>query len=113
MGGVRNAADSRRLAPLGAVPLGVKDIIDVAGLPTRCGSPLRANTPPARLDAGIVAEWRHAGALPIGKTVTTEFAFFTPGPTANPSAPGHTPGGSSSGSAAVVEAGQVPLALGS
>ncbi|MGV9295179.1 amidase [Amycolatopsis sp. NPDC003676] len=99
--------------PLGGVPLGVKDIIDLAGLPTRCGSVLRADVPPATVDAAIVREWRRAGAVPIGKTVTTEFAFFAPGPTDNPAAPGHTPGGSSSGSAAAVAAGHVPLALGS
>ena len=99
--------------PLGGVPLGVKDIIDLAGLPTRCGSVLRADAPPATVDASIVREWRRAGAVPIGKTVTTEFAFFAPGPTDNPAAPGHTPGGSSSGSAAAVAAGHVPLALGS
>ncbi|WIY01130.1 amidase [Amycolatopsis mongoliensis] len=99
--------------PLGGVPLAVKDIIDLAGLPTRCGSALRADAPPAASDAVIVERWRHAGAVPIGKTVTTEFAFFSPGPTGNPAAPGHTPGGSSSGSAAAVAAGHVPLALGS
>ncbi|MFJ7213716.1 amidase [Amycolatopsis sp. NPDC098790] len=99
--------------PLGGVPLAVKDIIDLAGLPTRCGSALRTDAPPAASDAAIVEQWRRAGAVPIGKTVTTEFAFFSPGPTANPAAPGHTPGGSSSGSAAAVAAGHVPLALGS
>ncbi|TVT45947.1 amidase [Amycolatopsis rhizosphaerae] len=99
--------------PLGGVPLGVKDIIDVAGLPTRCGSGLREAAAPAPSDASIVTAWREAGAIPVGKTVTTEFAFFSPGPTGNPSAPGHTPGGSSSGSAAAVASGQVPLALGS
>ena len=99
--------------PLGGVPLAVKDIIDLAGLPTRCGSALRAGAPPAASDAVIVEHWRRAGAVPIGKTVTTEFAFFSPGPTGNPAAPGHTPGGSSSGSAAAVAAGHVPLALGS
>lgn len=99
--------------PLAGVPLGVKDIIDVAGLPTRCGAAVRADAPPAEADAAIVSAWRAAGAIPAGKTVTTEFAFFAPGPTANPAAPGHTPGGSSSGSAAAVASGQVPLALGS
>jgi Asp-tRNA(Asn)/Glu-tRNA(Gln) amidotransferase A subunit family amidase len=98
--------------PLGGVPLGVKDIIDVAGFPTRCGTPLRADAAPAEVDAPIVTAWREAGAVPVGKTVTTEFAYFSPGPTRNPAAPGHTPGGSSSGSAAAVAAGQVPLALG-
>lgn len=99
--------------PLAGVPLGVKDIIDVAGMPTRCGAAVRADAPPAEADAAIVSAWRAAGAVPAGKTVTTEFAFFAPGPTANPAAPGHTPGGSSSGSAAAVASGQVPLALGS
>lgn len=99
--------------PLGGVPFGVKDIIDLAGVPTRCGSGLRASAAPAVTDAAIVSEWRSAGAVPVGKTVTTEFAFFAPGPTRNPAAPDRTPGGSSSGSAAAVAAGQVPLALGS
>ncbi|RKT84800.1 Asp-tRNAAsn/Glu-tRNAGln amidotransferase A subunit [Saccharopolyspora antimicrobica] len=99
--------------PLGGVPLAVKDIVDVAGLPTRCGSQLRADAPPAAADAAIVTAWRNAGAIPVGKSVTTEFAYFAPGPTRNPAAPEHTPGGSSSGSAAAVAAGQVPLALGS
>ncbi|MFI5662321.1 amidase [Streptomyces sp. NPDC051684] len=99
--------------PLAGVPFGVKDIIDVAGHPTRCGSRLRADSAPATADAAIVRAWRDAGVDVIGKTVTTEFAFFAPGPTRNPAAPEHTPGGSSSGSAAAVAAGQVPLAIGS
>ncbi|MER5438732.1 amidase [Streptomyces sp. NPDC002790] len=99
--------------PLGGVPMGVKDIIDLAGLPTRCGSVLRADAGPAERDAPVVAAWRAAGAIPMGKTVTTEFAFFAPGPTRNPANLGHTPGGSSSGSAAAVASGQVPLAIGS
>ncbi|WP_280426526.1 amidase [Nocardia carnea] len=98
---------------LSGIPLGVKDIIDVAGYPTRCGSALLSDTGPVPTDAEIVRRWRAAGAVPAGKTVTTEFAFFAPGPTHNPAAPGHTPGGSSSGSAAAVASGQVPLALGS
>jgi Asp-tRNA(Asn)/Glu-tRNA(Gln) amidotransferase A subunit family amidase len=98
--------------PLGGVPLGVKDIVDVTGLPTRCGTPLRADAAPARTDASVVAAWRRAGAVPIGKTVTTEFASFAPSETRNPAAADHTPGGSSSGSAAAVASGQVPLALG-
>ncbi|WP_327299137.1 MULTISPECIES: amidase [unclassified Streptomyces] len=112
---VRSPAPDRASSAgvLGGVPLGVKDIIDVAGLPTRCGSALRADAPPARADAPIVSAWRRAGAVVIGKTVTTEFAFFAPGPTHNPAASAHTPGGSSSGSAAAVAAGQVPLAIGS
>lgn len=98
---------------LRGVPTGVKDIIDLRGFPTRCGSSTRDNATPADTDAAIVSAWRAAGAVPIGKTVTTEFAFFHPGLTNNPAALGHTPGGSSSGSAAAVASGQVPLALGS
>lgn len=104
---------SPEAGPLGGVPLGVKDIVDVAGAATRCGSELRANAGEATEDAAIVRAWRAAGASPAGKTATTEFAFFSPGPTRNPAAPEHTPGGSSSGSAAAVASGQVPLALGS
>ncbi len=99
--------------PLRGVPMGVKDIIDLRGFPTRCGSATRSHASPAESDAQIVSAWRAAGGVPVGKTVTTEFAFFNPGPTSNPAAPGHTPGGSSSGSAAAVASGQVPLALGS
>jgi Asp-tRNA(Asn)/Glu-tRNA(Gln) amidotransferase A subunit family amidase len=109
---VRDPAPDSTAGPLGGVPLGVKDIIDLAGLATRCGTPLRADAPPAEADAPIVTAWRRAGAVPVGKTVTTEFAYFSPGPTRNPAALGHTPGGSSSGSAAAVAAGHVPLALG-
>jgi uncharacterized membrane protein/Asp-tRNA(Asn)/Glu-tRNA(Gln) amidotransferase A subunit family amidase len=98
--------------PLGGVPVGVKDIVDVAGVPTRCGSSTRADAPPAAHDAGIVAMLREAGAVVVGKTVTTEFAFFDPGPTRNPWDLARTPGGSSSGSAAAVAAGAVPLAVG-
>ncbi|MDR6637024.1 amidase [Paenarthrobacter nitroguajacolicus] len=107
------AVPVRSSGSLRGVPIGVKDIIDLRGLPTRCGSSLRKNHDPAETDAAIVQAWRSAGASPLGKTVTTEFAFFSPGPTDNPAAPGHTPGGSSSGSAAAVAAGQVPLAIGS
>lgn len=103
---------SPQVGALGGVPMGVKDVIDVAGLPTRCGSILRAGELPATSDAEVVTAWRAAGAIPVGKTVTTEFAAFTPGPTRNPADPEHTPGGSSSGSAAAVAAGHVPLAIG-
>ncbi|MFC9554897.1 amidase [Rhodococcus sp. NPDC056960] len=96
---------------LWGVPVGVKDLIDVAGMPTRCGSDLRS-TAPATTDADCVARSRALGALPVGKTVTTEFGYFRPGPTRNPRAVEHTPGGSSSGSAAAVAAGMVPLAFG-
>ena len=98
--------------PLAGVPVGIKDIVDVAGVPTRCGSRALVDAPPAEADAGIVRLLRAAGAVVVGKTVTTEFAYFDPGPTRNPHDPTRTPGGSSSGSAAAVAAGMVPLAVG-
>lgn len=94
------------------VLLGVKDIYRVDGFETRCGSAL----PPelfAGPEASVVTRLKQAGAMVLGKTVTTEFAYFEPGPTRNPHHPEHTPGGSSSGSAAAVAAGYCPLALGS
>ena len=111
------AADEYRMSgqPLGAlhgVPVGLKDIIDTADMPTENGSVLHAGRTPAR-DASVVSLLRAAGAIVMGKTVTTEFATRTPGKTRNPHDPAHTPGGSSSGSAAAVAAGMVPLALGS
>ena len=90
---------------------GVKDNIDVVGLPSTCGSSLYANYIP-RFDASCVALLRQAGAVPVGKTVTAEFAFTQPGPTTNPWNAAHTPGGSSSGSAAAVACGAVAFALG-
>ncbi len=93
------------------IPIGIKDIIDVAGLPTRAGSPLRADHV-AVCDAPIVAKLRAAGAIILGKTVTCEFACFDPSPTRNPWNLAHTPGGSSSGSAAAVAAGMCLGALG-
>ncbi|MFI0448835.1 amidase [Actinomadura sp. 6N118] len=110
--GARAAAGRAPAGPLRGIPFGVKDIIDVAGLPTECGSPLRRGRI-ATADAWLVDRLRRAGAVPIGKTVTTEFAYFQPGPTRNPHDVTRTPGGSSSGSAAAVAAGVVPLALGS
>ncbi|KFE36284.1 amidase [Thioclava atlantica] len=101
-------------APTGlmrGLPIGVKDVIAVAGMPLRCGSPIHADAIAAS-DAASVALARMAGAYVMGKTETTEFATYKPAPTQNPAAPGHTPGGSSSGSAATVAAGLVPLALG-
>lgn len=96
---------------LAGVPIGIKDVIDVAGMPTGFGAPaLIAGN--AAFDACSVGMLRAAGAIPVGKTVTAEFAFRTPGPTRNPHALAHTPGGSSSGSAAAVAAGMVPAALG-
>jgi len=97
--------------PLFGVPLGVKDVFHVDGLPTRAGSRL----PPEELtgqQAGAVARLRAEGALIAGKTVTTEFSYYTAGPTRNPHHTLHTPGGSSSGSAAAVAAGLCPVALG-
>jgi Asp-tRNA(Asn)/Glu-tRNA(Gln) amidotransferase A subunit family amidase len=100
------------IGPLHGVPVGLKDIIDTADMPTENGTVLhKARTP--REDAAVVKMLRAAGAVILGKTVTTECAYFNPGKTRNPHNPEHTPGGSSSGSAAAVGAGMVPLALGS
>jgi len=104
--------EGRAPGPLHGVPVGIKDIIDTADMPTEDGTVLHAGRTPAR-DATVVAWLRAAGAVIMGKTVTTECATFTPGKTRNPHNPEHTPGGSSSGSAAAVAAGMVPLALGS
>ncbi|MBI1735545.1 MAG: amidase [Candidatus Rokubacteria bacterium] len=98
--------------PLHGVPVGVKDIFHVAGMPTRAGSRPFAHSVPA-VDATSVARLRAAGAVVVGKTHTTEFAFRDPAPTRNPWNREHTPGGSSSGSAAAVAARMIPLALGS
>ena len=104
--------NGRPIGPLHGMPVGIKDIFDTADYPTECGSPLLKGRQPMR-DA---RRWRACappGAVIIGKTVTTEFAYFHPGPTRNPHDPERTPGGSSSGSAAAVAAGMVPLAIGS
>jgi len=111
------AADERARSgqPVGAlngVPVGLKDIIDTADMPTENGTVLHKGRFP-REDAAVVKMLRAAGAVILGKTVTTECAYFSPGKTRNPHNPEHTPGGSSSGSAAAVAAGMVPLALGS
>ncbi|WP_336343933.1 amidase [Halalkalicoccus ordinarius] len=98
--------------PLYGVPVGVKDIFHVDGFPTRAGSDLPSEALTGS-EAAAVRALRNAGALVLGKTVTTEFAYFEPGPTRNPHDTDHTPGGSSSGSAAAVAAGLCPLALGS
>ncbi|OMH25455.1 hypothetical protein BKD30_06055 [Tersicoccus phoenicis] len=97
--------------PLRGLPVGIKDLIDTADLPTEYGSRLFGGHRPAG-DAAVVRKLRAAGALITGKTVTTEFALFDPGPTRNPHDPRRTPGGSSSGSAAAVAAGMLPVALG-
>lgn len=102
----------RTLGPLHGVPVGLKDIFDVKGMPTECGSPARKGTI-ADIDCPATAKLREAGAVIMGKTVTTEFAFLNPAHTSNPHNHAHTPGGSSSGSAAAVAAGHVPLAIGS
>jgi Asp-tRNA(Asn)/Glu-tRNA(Gln) amidotransferase A subunit family amidase len=96
--------------PLHGLPIAVKDLIDTVDMPTGYGSPIYERHRPDA-DASCVALARGAGAIVLGKTVTTEFACFTPGPTANPRNPAHTPGGSSSGSAAAVADGMVPLAF--
>ncbi len=105
------AADAHPRPPLFGLPVGVKDIIDTADFPTAWGSPVYRGRRPAR-DATCVTALRAAGAVILGKTVTTEFAFYSPGRTRNPRRLTHTPGGSSSGSAAAVAAHMVPAALG-
>lgn len=109
-------ADEHRAAgqPLGllhGVPVGIKDIIDTGDMPTEDGTPLHSGRNPWH-DAKVVELLRSAGAIIMGKTVTTELATYAPGKTRNPHNPEHTPGGSSSGSAAAVAAGMVPLAIG-
>ncbi|MBU2092199.1 MAG: amidase [Alphaproteobacteria bacterium] len=100
-----------RRGMLHGVPVGVKDIIDTHDMPTGYGSPIYDGHRPAA-DAACVAGLRRRGGLVFGKTVSTEFAYYTPGKTRNPHDPSRTPGGSSSGSAAAVGAGMVPLAFG-
>jgi Asp-tRNA(Asn)/Glu-tRNA(Gln) amidotransferase A subunit family amidase len=104
-----DGAESRGL-PLAGMRFGVKDIIDVAGLPTAYGVDFVTTHP--SIDAWCVAALRAAGAVPIGKTHTTAFAFRDPAITRNPRDPSRSPGGSSAGSAAAVAAGDVPFALG-
>ena len=108
----QHRSEGGSLGPLHGVPVGIKDIIDTVDMPTECGTVLHAGRTPAR-DATVVTMLRAAGAVIMGKTVTTECATYTPGKTRNPHNPEYTPGGSSSGSAAAVAAGMVPLALGS
>ncbi len=110
-------AQARRLdaagrpGPLHGLPLGVKDIVDTADMPTARGSAVVAGRRPAA-DAACVAALRRSGGVVMGQTVTTEMAYYSPGKTRNPRDPSRTPGGSSSGSAAAVAAGMVPAALG-
>jgi Asp-tRNA(Asn)/Glu-tRNA(Gln) amidotransferase A subunit family amidase len=108
----RERAERLATLPLRGLPIGVKDIYDTADLPTQYGSSIYAGHRP-KADAAMVALIRRAGGVVIGKTVTTEFASLEPARTRNPHNLAHTPGGSSSGSAAAVAAGMVPIALGS
>ena len=115
-GGARQAAaavDARggSAGPLRGLTFGAKDNFDTADQPTEYGSPIFAGHRPAA-DAGAVALLRDAGAVLLGKTVTAELAMYSPGPTANPHRLSHTPGGSSSGSAAAVASGMADIALG-
>lgn len=105
-------ASGRPLGPLHGVPVGIKDIFDTIAWPTENGTVLDAGRRPTQ-DAAAVQLLRYAGAVIMGKTVSTELAVYGPGKTRNPHNPDHTPGGSSSGSAAAVAAGMVPLAVGS
>lgn len=107
----RRGATTARSGLLHGLPIGVKDVLDTADMPSEYGSPIWRGWRP-RADAAAVAWARAAGGVVIGKTVTTEFATRKPGPTGNPHNLGHTPGGSSSGSAAGVAAGFFPLAYG-
>lgn len=104
-------ATGRPLGPLHGVPVGVKDVIDTARMPTENGTPADFGRVPAE-DATVIRRLKAAGAIIMGKTVTTELAFLHPSNTRNPANPDHTPGGSSAGSAAAVAAGMVPLAVG-
>ena len=118
--GARKAADAaakryragKPLSPVDGMPIAVKDIIATAGMPTQMGSPAFKGWQSGQ-DAACVAALRQGGAVIVGKSVTTEFAFGFSGPTTNPFDPARTPGGSSSGSAAAVGAGMVPAGLGS
>ena len=108
----RNEADRLRAGALRGLPIGMKDIYDTADLPTEYGSAAYTGNRPAA-DSAVVSMVRRAGGLVLGKTVTAEFAHMQPGKTRNPANLAHTPGGSSSGSAAAVAAGFVPVATGS
>jgi Asp-tRNA(Asn)/Glu-tRNA(Gln) amidotransferase A subunit family amidase len=108
----QDRAAGKPIGPLHGVPIGIKDIFDTSDYGTELGSPLWAGRTPRR-DSAAVARLRAAGAVIMGKTVTTEYAYFHPGKTRNPHDPERTPGGSSSGSAAAVAAHMVPGAIGS
>ena len=104
--------DGQPIGLLHGIPVAIKDIFDTADYPTECGTAVLKGRQPVQ-DATAVARLREAGAIILGKTVTTECAYFSPGPTRNPHDLTRTPGGSSSGSAAAVAAAMVPLAVGS
>src|SRR3546814_3160602 len=104
-------ARGRPIGPLHGLPVGLKDVIDTVGMPTENGTPLDAGRKPPH-DAYVVKRLKQAGAVIMGKTVTTELMLRHPGKTRNPRNPAHTPGGSSSGSAAAVACGMIPLAVG-
>lgn len=108
----KEASIGKIRGPLHGVPIGIKDIIDVAGWPTKCNSPTRSDIAPANADAEIVSILKSKGAIILGKCHTTEFAYFNPSPACNPHNINHTPGGSSSGPAAAVASGTVPGAIG-
>ena len=108
----REAAEDRFRGPLHGLPVAIKDVMDVEGLPTRCNSRALQDRAPATADAEVVAALRAAGAVVLGKAHTTEYAFFDPSPSRNPHHTSHTPGGSSSGSAAAVASAAVPAATG-
>lgn len=110
-GADKHRASGRPIGPLHGLPVALKDVIDTAGIPTENGTVLDAGRVPGS-DAALVSRLRAAGALVLGKTVTTELQFLHPAPTRNPAHPDHTPGGSSAGSAAAVAAGMAPLAVG-
>ncbi|MEM7059435.1 MAG: amidase [Pseudomonadota bacterium] len=118
--GARAAADAAteryaRGTPLSEIdgqPMGIKDLFESEDMPTQCGSPIFAGNETGR-DSALIAGLRQAGAVILGKTVSTEFAFYNPGPTRNPFDLARTPGGSSSGSGAAVGAGFLPVAVGS
>ncbi|MBV9539204.1 MAG: amidase, partial [Acidisphaera sp.] len=104
--------DGTPLSPIDGMPVALKDIFETRDMPTGFGSPIFAGWRGGR-DSAVAYALREAGAILVGKVVTTEFAGAEPGPTRNPHDPSRTPGGSSSGSAAAVAAGMVPVAIGS
>src|SRR5512143_1880331 len=107
----RRVHSGKTLGPVHGMPVGIKDIVETRGIPTGMGSPIFDGYVPAG-SATLIRRMEAAGAFVLGKTVTTEFAYFTPGKTRNPWNPAHTPGGSSSGSAAAVAMGFLPGAVG-